>query len=552
MKNFPRNDVTYYDTFDAFMDGIEKAFGDKTAVSWFLRNRTEESRSFRELAGEVSQLRGAICGRGLAGKNIAIVGENSYAWIVTYLAVASCGGTAVCIDAEQSNESIWQMMQMAEVEAVFASDVCLPICEEVPEGKERIQMFVLLGDAKEDGVLTFSRLCEEGENYLAQNGPAVYPPIEVRQTAAIAFTSGTTSISKPVMLSNQAILYNASDSSVYVSAGERVFTSLPFYHTYGMTCAVLATLVRGAALIINGDLKTVMRDLHLSRAESMLTVPLMIEAIHNQLWLNAEREGQEEGLRRLLRLQRVLRKMGIKTRIKVLEDVRQKCVGTLRTIICGGAHLNKEIAEEFLMLGILVLQGYGITECSPLVSVNSNYSYDMDSVGHVLPHCEVKIENEEILVRGKNVMNGYYKSPELTAEVMQGERFKTGDLGYLGRDGFLYITGRKKNLIVFKNGKKISPEKLEEKIGMIPLVKDVLVYGAVSGASADDVKLAASIYPDPERAKGLSSYEILEQLQEEINKINSHLPFYQQVQMVNIREQEFSKTASKKIKRHMV
>ena len=216
MKNFPRNDVTYYDTFDAFMDGIEKEFGDKTAVSWFLRNRTEESRSFRELAGEVSQLRGAICGRGLAGKNIAIVGENSYAWIVTYLAVASCGGTAVCIDAEQSNESIWQMMQMAEVEAVFASDVCLPICEEVPEGKERIQMFVLLGDAKEDGVLTFSRLCEEGENYLAQNGPAVYPPIEVRQTAAIAFTSGTTSISKPVMLSNQAILYNASDSSVYV------------------------------------------------------------------------------------------------------------------------------------------------------------------------------------------------------------------------------------------------------------------------------------------------------------------------------------------------
>ena len=232
MKNFPRNDVTYYDTFDAFMDGIEKAFGDKTAVSWFLRNRTEESRSFRELAGEVSQLRGAICGRGLAGKNIAIVGENSYAWIVTYLAVASCGGTAVCIDAEQSNESIWQMMQMAEVEAVFASDVCLPICEEVPEGKERIQMFVLLGDAKEDGVLTFSRLCEEGENYLAQNGPAVYPPIEARQTAAIAFTSGTTSISKPVMLSNQAILYNASDSSVYVSAGERVFTSLPFYHDY--------------------------------------------------------------------------------------------------------------------------------------------------------------------------------------------------------------------------------------------------------------------------------------------------------------------------------
>ena len=544
--------MTYYDTFDAFMDGIEKAFGDKTAVSWFLRNRTEESRSFRELAGEVGQLRGAICGRGLAGKNIAIVGENSYAWIVTYLAVASCGGTAVCIDAEQSNESIWQMMQMAEVEAVFASDVCLPICEEVPEGKERIQMFVLLGDAKEDGVLTFSRLCEEGENYLAQNGPAVYPPIEARQTAAIAFTSGTTSISKPVMLSNQAILYNASDSSVYVSAGERVFTSLPFYHTYGMTCAVLSTMVRGAQLIINGDLKTVMRDLHLAHADSMLTVPLMIEAIHNQLWLNAEKEGKADGLRRLLKIHKILSRVGIHKRSKILDEIREKCVGSLHIIICGGAHLSREIAEEFLLLGILVLQGYGITECSPLVAVNSNYSYDMDSVGYVLPCCEVKIVDEEIWVRGKSVMNGYYKAPELTAEVMEGEWFRTGDLGHLSREGFLYITGRKKNLIVFKNGKKVSPEKLEEKISAIPLVKDVLVYGAASGASADDVKLAASIYPDPERAKGLSSYEILEQLQAEINSINEHLPIYQQIQMVNIREQEFSKTASKKIKRHMV
>lgn len=552
MKNFPRNEVTYYDTFDAFTDGIEKAFGDKPAVVWFRRNKTEESRSFRELAKEVRQLRAALCARGLAGKNIALVGENSYAWIITYLAVASCGGTAVCIDAEQSNESIWQMLQMAEAEAVFASDVCLPICEDIPEGKDRIKLFVLLGDTRDGGVQTYAGLCEEGERCLSENGPAVYPPIGARQTAAIVFTSGTTSLSKPVMLSNQAILHNASDSSVYVSAEERVFTSLPFYHTYGMTCAVLATLVRGALLIINGDLKTVMRDLHLANADSMLTVPLMVEAIHNQLWLNAEREGKAEGLRRLLNLQRLLRKFGIKSNNKILDEIRQKCVGTLHIIICGGAHLNKEIAEEFLLLGILVLQGYGITECSPLVSVNSNYSYDMDSVGYVLPCCEVKIEDEEIWVRGKSVMNGYYKAPELTAEVMEGEWFRTGDLGYLGKEGFLYITGRKKNLIVFKNGKKLSPEKLEEKIGMIPLVKDVLVYGAVSGASADDVKLAASIYPDPERAKGLSSYEILEQLQEEINKINAHLPIYQQVQMVNIREQEFSKTASKKIKRHLV
>ena len=553
MKNFPRNQVTHYDTFDAFMEGIEKEFGDSPAISWFLRNKTEMCRSFRETAEDVRQLKEALYHRGLAGKNIALVGENSYDWIITYLAVAASGGIAVCIDAEQADDSIWQMMQMAEAEAVFASDVCLPICESIPEGKERIRLFAMLGEQKGSSALTCRSLREEGRALLADGKqPWRCMDIEARQTAAIVFTSGTTSASKPVMLSHQAILHNASDSSVYVSAEQRVFSSLPFYHTYGMTCAVLSTMVRGAQLIINGDLKTVMRDLHLAHADSMLTVPLMIEAIHNQLWLNAEKEGKADGLRRLLKIHKILSRVGIHKRSKILDEIREKCVGSLHIIICGGAHLSREIAEEFLLLGILVLQGYGITECSPLVAVNSNYSYDMDSVGYVLPCCEVKIVDEEIWVRGKSVMNGYYKAPELTAEVMEGEWFRTGDLGHLSREGFLYITGRKKNLIVFKNGKKVSPEKLEEKISAIPLVKDVLVYGAASGASADDVKLAASIYPDPERAKGLSSYEILEQLQAEINSINEHLPIYQQIQMVNIREQEFSKTASKKIKRHMV
>jgi len=289
----------------------------------------------------------------------------------------------------------------------------------------------------------------------------------------------------------------------------------------------------------------------LAQPHTVLTVPLVLETIHNRLWATAEETGKADGLRTLLKLKKFMFQLGFRKSGKTLDALRKKILGDVRLIICGGAHMNPEISEEFSYLGISVIQGYGITECAPLVSVNRNLANKWNSVGLVSAHTEVKIVDGEILVRGKNIMQGYYKQPELTEEAMVDGWFCTGDIGEIDRDGFLYITGRKKNLIVLKNGKKISPEKLEEKLKTVPLVQDVMVYGAVTGSSTDDVQVAASVYPDKDKAAGMTTYEILEHLQAEFNKINNTLPFYQQIQMITIREQEFSKTSLKKIKRHL-
>ena len=550
MKNYPLNKVEYYERFRDMIEGMAEKYGEAPAISWFTRKQEEQGVSYNRLRDDVRYLQEMLVSMELAGKHIAIVGENSYEWILVYFAANYCGSVAVCIDIEQPDETIMQMLAMADTDAIFLTSPYQELCSEYA-GQDK-KMFLLTG--KSTVLPTVRSLIEEGAKIWQEGreNKEIEKQVTSDLTASIMFTSGTTSYSKPVMLSQSAILTNASDALANVKVGERTFTSLPFYHTYGLTCSVLSMLIPGSHLYINGNLKTVMKDLQMAQAHTLLTVPLMLETIHNKLWMSAEESGKADGLKKLLALKKYQFSLGIKKSGKTLDVIRKKCLGSIELIICGGAHVSNEIMEEFRYMGVTVLQGYGITECGPLVSVNRNEANKLDSVGLVTANCEMKLDNGEILVRGKNLMKGYYNAPERTEEVMRDGWFCTGDIGEMDKDGFLYITGRKKNLIVFKNGKKVSPEKLEEKIKHISLVQDVLVYGAASGVSTDDVQIAASIYPDKEKTEGMTSYEILEYLQKEIDRINDELPIYQQIQMINIREQEFSKTALQKIKRHLV
>ena len=548
MKKYPLNEVTYYTRFCDMVDGLANRYGDKPAISWFTRKKEQMTVSYRQMREDVYHLQAELIRRGLAGKHLAIASENSYEWLVVYFASAYCGSVAICVDVEQSEETILQMLEMADTDAIFLTAAHVSICAKFAQDK--IPMFLL--GAGNGELTTVKELIASGEAYLQSlPGQALQVETTPDHTASIVFTSGTTNFSKLVMLSHKAILTNAADAMANVKVGKTVFTALPFYHTYGLTCAVIDMLLVGSHVYINGSMKTMMRDLMLAQPHTMLTVPLVLETIHNRLWATAEDNGKAESLRKLLKIKKAMYAVGLKKPGKILDALRQKVLGNVRIIICGGAHMNPEISEEFAYLGINVLQGYGITECAPLVSVNRNKANKWQTVGLISPHSEVKIVDGEILVRGDNIMQGYYKQPELTEEAMEDGWFHTGDIGEIDKDGFLYITGRKKNLIVLKNGKKISPEKLEEILKTVPLVQDVMVYGAVTGTSSDDVQVAASVYPDREKTEGMTTYEILERLQESFNKINDTLPFYQQIQMITIREQEFAKTSLKKIKRHL-
>ncbi|MGI5962755.1 MAG: AMP-dependent synthetase/ligase [Lawsonibacter sp.] len=554
MKTLPYKKEDYsapvYHTFDQFVTGIRARYGNRPALSWFTRQQEEKNLTYQQLTDQVLALRRSLLRKGLPkGAHIAILSENSANWVIAFLAVVSSGYTAVCADTEQSDDRIRDMLRRSDTQMLFLSPTYLPICMPLlNEGATLRHVVVMGGLASDERVESFDALCQFGASLTDHD--VLAPQVDPDATAEIVFTSGTTSQSKMVMLSQRGVMHNIREECEYICFYNRLFSALPFYHAYGLNCAVLNALLRGIHLYINGDLKTSMRDMILAKPDSMLTVPLMLEAVHNQLWLNLEKAGKADAFRKALGTARMRKKLHLNCHSKFLDQIREQAMGTLRMVACGGAQLSQEIAEEFELLGIQVLQGYGITECSPLISVTPNYANKIGSVGPVLSSLQLRLEDGEVCVKGPSVMQGYYKDPEQTAQAIQDGWFHTGDLGYTDKDGYLYLNGRKKNLIVFKNGKKVSPEQLETMISAIPMVKEVMVYGTANGSFADDVKLTASIYPDPQRTEGLSSYEILEHLQRQIDAINNSLPIYQQIQLVNIREKEFNKTPTKKIKRH--
>lgn len=547
-RKYPLNKIHQYTTLPECLSKMAPLHKDNTAVTIFNSRRELFEYSYQQLSRDICAFAKALTSLGLSRKHIAIISENRYEWLVAFWAVGCIGSVTVAIDVEQTAVEICRMLDHADVQAAVVSGEFISLTEESTFSAETI---ISMDYGENDLILSFwecirkSSPCDPDDTLLAP----VMAAVKEDDLALLINTSGTTSASKLVMLSHGNLLHNACNAQALVTTGDRVFTPLPLYHTYSLVCGAINVLTHGQNICINGNLKTLMEELKLFSPTLILSVPMITETLLKSIHLEQKRCGIREEAANAVQKYEKLQKLHLPGK-PYLNDAVKKVLGENATlIISGGAHMNEEISGEFQAYGITVLQGYGITECSPLVSVNRNKDNRYASVGLLLPEMEVKFSNGEILIKGPSVFKGYYKNPQMTKKTFEDGWFRTGDLGYMDRKGHLYISGRKKNLIVFSNGKKVVPEELEKRILKLPLVKEAMVYGASNGKAADDVKLSVIIYADSAQTHGMSSFQVLEQIQEEVLELNHALPTYMRIYSIKISETEFRKTSIQKLKR---
>ena len=494
---------------DIIRHGAE-AYGSQTAFRYKVKKEIVD-RTYLDVDRDSMAVSRMVESMGMEGKHIALIGTTTYQWIVSYFGIVGSGSVAVPIDAQLPADAVCELLERADVEMLVFDEIRRDVAEAVKEKCPSVR-YILSMQAEEaaDGVQSLSMLT-------ALHAGEYEKELDGGQLAPILFTSGTTGKSKGVMLSHRNLVDNAVCLDMKIPAGTISMTLLPINHVYCLTMDIIKGLHIGLVICINDSIMHVQRNMKLFKPEIVLLVPLVIESIYGKL--------KDAG-------SLIPKKMVAKAAFG----------GNLRIICSGGAYLDPDYVDKFKEYGITILQGYGMTECSPVISTNLEWENKKGSVGKLLPNCEAKVVDEEIWVRGSSVMQGYYKMPEQTAETLEDGWLKTGDLGYVDEDDFVYITGRRKNLIILANGENVSPEELENQLSRSALVKEILVR-------EKDKVIEAEIFPDYEYAKKKHVKDIQGKLQELVDGFNQDMPVYKRIYSLIVRETEFEKTPSKKIKR---
>ncbi|MDI9468831.1 MAG: AMP-binding protein [Bacillota bacterium] len=527
--------------------------------------------SYRSYAQDVDCVGTALLGRGIGrGAAVAILSETRYEWYVSYLSVLNGEAIIVPLDKELPGEELRSLLDRAHVRAIFVSPQQLPkLLPLLPELKE-LDLVILMGDeaAKTDepvkqSFISFADLREEGRQALADGDKSfANVKIDPEEMRVILFTSGTTARSKGVMHNHRSLCKNlmAMCQMTDVHHPDVALSVLPLHHTYECTCGFLCQLYRGNTVAECEGLRYITKNMAEAKATIILVVPLMLEAFHKRIW-SAIRADEKKAKKVAfgLRLSRFLRRFGIDIRRKLFAQIHENFGGAMRMLISGGAAIDPQVLADMEDFGFIAIQGYGLTECAPILALNRDIYSKHESAGLPLPGVDVKVldpdENGigEFAARGENLMLGYYEDPERTAEALVDGWFHTGDYGYIDEDGFLIITGRKVNVIVTKNGRNIFPEELEALLNRSEYVLESVVSGK-PGRDGDQI-VAVEIYPNHEAIAAKlgiaepTEEQILELLRVAVREVNSQMPSYKAIRDISIRSTEFTKNTSRKIVR---
>jgi long-chain acyl-CoA synthetase len=477
-------------------EAVEK-YSKMPAVRWLKRKEIQE-KSYEELNECVKNVRSCLEENGFSGAHIALIGESSPEWIESYLGIVSGVNVAVPLDASLPDDELIELLRRSDSEALFLS-------------KQKEKLFERIGEEC-PGIRRIFRLTKEEIGGLNSENYDVPGALDY-EIATIIYTSGTTGKSKGVMLTQENLSENVRAVEYSAEPGCVTLSVLPIHHAYCLVMDWLKTLSLGCCVCINDSFMHMMRNISIFKPQVMLMVPLMVETIYKKISTAGPEAARLFG-------------------------------GNLRIIFTGGAHLDPFYIDKFKEYGIDILEGYGMSECSPVITSNTPKDNKPGSIGKPLKNVEISFEDGEILVRGSSVMKGYYKMPEETAETLRDGWLHTGDKGYLDEDGYLFINGRVKNLIIMSNGENVSPEEIEGKLALNPLISEVIVTGENNG-------LTARIYPDNDLAasKGLSAEMLEKELWKFVNEYNNTQPTYRYITSVIIRKTPFIRNTTGKIKR---
>ena len=568
-KNYPIYKTTFIDDMRSLVEEAAQNFPDSIAISYKENYWDKEVRkvTFSQWRDDVRNLGTALISAGLREEKIAIIGENSYGWCCSFFAVMAIGSVTVPVDKELPLDDIDGIITTTGCKAVIFGKTSEAKIKELLQKESLKSVELLVSVAPENSIdasllggrqlTTLAGLQEKG-GQLYRNGDDSYYDykIDTNKLASIVFTSGTTGKGKGVMLSQANIGLDMTLGMYNFDITRKTLHVLPPHHTFGSTVNYVGHLAQGCEVYISSGIKHVSDEIREQQPTHLILVPAFLEVMNRKIWTTARKGGKEGLLRFMMKCSDLLRKLGIDIRRKLFASVLSAFGGKLELIICGGAKLDEEIIRTFDSLGITILNGYGITECSPLISANRNEYRKPGSVGTPILACRVKIDDPdengegEICVKGPNVMLGYYDNPEATAEVFDKDGFfHTGDYGKLDEEGWIYITGRKKNLIILSNGKNVYPEEIEADLQKVEGVSEVVVYAGESRVQKDKITIVAEIFPDFDLLadKGIDDPQTY--FEDQVKALNAKMPPYKAVKRVKLRDTEFQKNTSRKITR---